>query len=58
MFNVDGMCVLKSASILQYISGIGSTGIDANVVKRRQLQCKNCMFISDSIKKSEKGISF
>jgi hypothetical protein len=33
MFSVDGICVLKSSSILQYVSGIGIIGVDANVVK-------------------------
>jgi hypothetical protein len=46
MFSVDGICVLKSASILQYISDIGVIGVDAIVVKRRQLKCKT-IFIWD-----------
>jgi hypothetical protein len=33
MFSVDGICVLKSSSNLQYVSGIGIIGVDANVVK-------------------------
>lgn len=33
MFSVDGVCVLKSASNLQYISGIGIIEVNANVDK-------------------------
>jgi hypothetical protein len=36
MFSVDGICVLKSSSILQYISGIGIIGVDANLVKNEE----------------------
>lgn len=38
MFSVDGICVLKSASILQYISGIGIIEVDANVDKNEDRQ--------------------
>lgn len=33
MFSVAGVCVFKSASILQYISGIGIIEVNANVDK-------------------------
>lgn len=45
MFSVDGICVLKSARILQYISDIGVIGVDATVVKRRQLKCTNNIYM-------------
>jgi len=45
MFSVDGICVLKPASILQYISDIGVIGVDAIVVKRRQLKCTNSIYM-------------
>jgi hypothetical protein len=45
MFSVDGICGLKSASILQYISDIGVIGVDAIVVKRRQLKCTNNIYM-------------
>jgi hypothetical protein len=52
MFRVDGICVLKSASILQYISDIGITGVDAIVVKGGSLNVKS-IFIQDYYQKCE-----
>lgn len=56
-FSVDGICVLKSASILQYISDIGVIGVDAIVVKEGSLNVQT-IFIWDYYPKCEKDTSF